>query len=183
MKSQEKRVTKLCEGMPNTARIRAILDAVRADDLGLRRKLLEATPKFSYRGHDVRVVDSIGAAENVGLRFDRTFYKLLAHFLALRWPEATEELGSKKVGSAIENVETELCALTSGAEIFAERIGLDLSQALAFSTAQDNELEGLRWPLEELSEDDMRRANEVADVFQKAWAKWGNSIEDFGEAA
>ena len=183
MKPLEKRVTKLCEGMPNTTRIRAVLDAIRADDVGLRRKLLEATPKFSYRAHDLRVVDSIGAAENLGLRFDRVFYKLLAHFLALRWPEATEELGSKKIESAVENVETELCALTNGAEIFAERIGLDLSQVLAFSTALDNELEGLGWSLDPMSEDDMGRANVVADVFQEVWAKWGNSIEDFGEAA
>ena len=35
MKSQEKRVAKLCEGMPNTARIRAVLDAIRADESGL----------------------------------------------------------------------------------------------------------------------------------------------------
>ena len=64
-----------------------------------------------------------------------------------------------------------------------DRIGLELGQLLAFSLALDSEFEGLDWPLDTLSEDDMRRGNEVADVFQELWANYGNSIEGFGKAA
>ena len=184
MKSQEKRVTKLYEGMPNTARIRAVLDAIRAKDSGLRGKLLEATPKFSYRAHDLEVIDSIGAAENLGLRFDRGFYKLLAYSLAFESLDATTKQDTKAFEEAADSIESEMCALVAGAEIFAERIGLDLNQALAFSTVLDEDFFGVEQrPLDTLSEDDKGRANECADVFQEIWAKWGNSIEGFGEAA
>ena len=80
-------------------------------------------------------------------------------------------------------MDDELCALIIGAEIFADRIGLDLEQVLAYSTVLDSDFEGVWAPPDTLSEDDKRRANEVADVFHEVWAKWGNSIEDFGEAA
>ena len=72
MKPLEKRVSKLCGDMPNSVRIPAILDAIRADDKGLRNNLLESTPKVSYRGRDAQVVDSIEAAHVLSLRFDRT---------------------------------------------------------------------------------------------------------------
>jgi len=84
---------------------------------------------------------------------------------------------------AVAATESEICALLAGTEIFAERIGLDLSQVLAFSTVLDADFYGLGWPLGTLSENDMRQANEVAGVFQEIWAKWGNSIEGFGKAS
>ena len=183
MKSQEKRVTKLCEGVSNAARIRAVLDAIRADDTGLRRKLLKSTPRLSYRVHDLQVIDSIEAAEILSLRFDGTFYKIMAYFLSLQCPQNFTKHDPKKLKAATENMENEMCALINGAEIFAERIGLELGQVLAFSIALDDEMVGLEWPLDILSEEDRWKANEFADVFQEVWAKWGNSIEDFGKAA
>ena len=54
---------------------------------------------------------------------------------------------------------------------------------LAFSIALDFEFNEIRQPLDTLSEDDMERANEVADAFLELWSKQGNAIKDFGEAA
>ncbi len=33
-----------------------------------------------------------------------------------------------------------------------------------------------------LSDDDLEKANEVADTFQKAWSMQGNAIDNFDEA-
>ena len=140
-------------------------------------------PKFSYRAHDLEVVDSISAAEILGLRFDRAFYKLMAFNLAFECLGADAKYDTTAFEGAVAATESEICALLAGTEIFAERIGLDLSQVLAFSTVLDADFYGLGWPLGTLSENDMRQANEVADVFQEVWAKWGNSIEGFGKAS
>ena len=183
MKSQEKRIKKLCEGMSKTARIRAVLDAIRVDDVNLRDGLLEATPRLSYTARDIQVTDSIGASEILSLRFDRTFYHLLACSMACLIPSVTNNHDPKEILVGIKNTDNQLCALTSGAEIFAERIGLNLSQVLAFSIALDFEFNEIRQPLDTLSEDDMERANEVADAFLELWSKQGNAIKDFGEAA
>ena len=183
MKSQEKRIKKLCEGMSKTARIRAVLDAIRVDDVSLRDGLLEATPRLSYTVLDIQVTDSIGAAHILSLRFDRTFYHLLACSMACQIPSVTTNRDPKEILVGIENMDNQLCALTSGVEIFAERIGLDLSQVLAFSMALDFEFDEIKQPLDTLSEDDLERANGVADAFQELWGKHGNAIENFGEAA
>ena len=185
MKSQEKRVAKLCEGMPNTARIRAVLDAIRADDSGLRDRLLKTTPWLSYKAHDLRVIDSIEAAHILSLRFDRTFFHLLAVRFACQLPHILAEKPPKDILAGIENMDTELLALASGAKIFAERIGLDLNQALAFSTVLDMEevFAEISQSRDTLSDDDLEKANEVADTFQKAWSMQGNAIDNFDEAA
>ena len=80
-------------------------------------------------------------------------------------------------------MDSQLCALVSGAKIFADRIGLELGQLLAFSIALDSEFEGLDWPLDMLPKEDMERANGVADGFQELWGSYGNSIEGFDRAA
>ena len=82
-------------------------------------------------------------------------------------------------------MDTELLALASGAKIFAERIGLDLNQALAFSTVLDMEevFKEISQSGDTLSDDDLEKANEVADTFQKAWSMQGNAIDNFDEAA
>ena len=97
MKSQEKRIKKLCEGMSKTARIRAVLDAIRVDDVSLRDGLLEATPRLSYTVLDIQVTDSIGAAHILSLRFDRTFYHLLACSMACQIPSVTTNRDPKEI--------------------------------------------------------------------------------------
>ena len=183
MKSLDKRVTKLCEDMPNATRTRAILDAIRADDKGLRNNLLEATPKRSYKARDAQVVDSIEAAHILSLRFDRTFYHLLACLIACDSVGVVGEKPAEETETARENMDNQLCALVSGAKIFGGRIGLELGQLLAFSLALDSEFEGLDWPMDTLPKENMERANEVADAFQELWGNYGNSIDGFGKVA
>ena len=97
MKSQEKRIKKLCEGMPKADRIRAVLDAIRVDDVCLRDGLMEATPRLSYTVLDIQVTDSIGAAHILSLRFDRTFYHLLACSMACQIPTFTTNRDPKEI--------------------------------------------------------------------------------------
>lgn len=184
MKPLEKRVSKLCEGMTNASRVRAVLDAIRADDSGLRDRLLETTPRRSYTAIDAKVSDTIEAAQTVSLRFDRTFFHLLASSFACWLPYILKDKTPKDVKTARDNMTIELLALTRGAEIFAERIRLTLDQVLAFSMVLDGKyIEHLELPATSPSDDDLAKANEVADAFQAAWYWHGNVIKDFGEAA
>ena len=170
--------------MTNTHRIKAILDAIRADDSGLRDRLIETTPRLSYTARDARVVDTIGASEILSLRFDRVFFHLLACRLACQFPDILKEKPPKDILTAIGNMDTELLALTRGAEIFAERIGLDLDQVLAFSMVLDGEyIEQLELPETPPPDGDLDKANEVADALQQAWSWHGNVIKNFNEAA
>lgn len=184
MKTNERRITKLCENMSAKDSTRAILDAVRADDCGLRDKLLEAVPRVKCTSRDPRVTFTVAASESLSLRFDRTFFHLLATRFACQLPHILKEEPPKDILTAIDNMDTELLALTTGAEIFAERIGLNLEQVLAFSTVLDAEHhKDIKQPRDTLSEHDLEKAKEVADAFQKAWSLEGNVIDNFGEAA
>ena len=73
-KGQDKRVDKLCEDMPKGPRIQAVLDATRADDRDLQRKLLEGPHGFLTGSRDIQVTGSIMASKIPSLRFDRTSY-------------------------------------------------------------------------------------------------------------
>jgi len=164
MVNQKKRLEKLSAGLPPKERSIAILDAVRRGDMATAISLEEATPTKSYQGSDLAVRQTIDAAENLSLRFDRAFY---ASVMILQVGEGVE---SEIAIEAMSKIENELFAQVSGLEIFAERIGLPLERLLSFSMALENDLvKFYQRDLDTLSEEELELAQSACSAIEYLW--------------
>ena len=67
----------------------------------------------------------------------------MAFNLAFEYLGADAKYDTTAFEGAVTATESEICALLAGTEIFADRIGLELSQVLAFSTVLDDDFFGL----------------------------------------
>jgi hypothetical protein len=129
MGNQKKRLDKLSADLTPKERSIAILDAVRKGDMAMAISLEKATPTKSYQGSDLAVRQTIDAAENLSLRFDRSFYSSVMIL------QVGEGVQTEIAIEAVSKIERELFAQVSGLEIFAERVGLSLERLLSFSMA------------------------------------------------
>ena len=167
MRNQKKRLDKISVNLSAKERSFAILDAVRRNDMTTAISLEEDTPKKSYRGPDAAVRQTIDAAENLSLRFDRSFYS------AILLLQIADDVEDDDVNDVVSKIESEIYANISGLELFAERVGLSLERLLAYSTASEfNFVQLYQRDLETLSEEEMEQAQLACSAIEYLWKSY-----------
>lgn len=178
-----KRMDRLEVTQTADARARGILSAVASGNVERQKELLAGSGMSFVRQYEVRPI--LRAAESVSLRLDRAVFRLLFDWAAGGMASsAANKLTDKKFANDnSERAEAEIAALLAGAEIFADRMGMDTRVAFAFSEALDYEkIEMFRVPLTDMDKNQKRAAQDNASAFSELWALDAPSADTPGDA-
>ena len=124
-----KRINAALGALSPRARVIATLSAIRANDRALADALAETAPRKTYRCIDVGEAATIEAAESMALRFDRSFYGLLAAYWQLLAQGEKQEASERR---------EEIAAIVQAATAFAESLDIPFGAAFALSVAIDD---------------------------------------------
>lgn len=127
--ANNKRINAALGALSPRARVIATLSAIRADDRALADALAETAPRKTYRCIDVGETATIEAAESMALRFDRSFYGLLAVYWQLLAQDEKQEASERR---------GEIAAIVQATTAFAESLDIPFGAAFAFSVAVDD---------------------------------------------
>lgn len=127
--ANDKRMAAAIGSLGPRSRAIAVLNAIRADDKALADSLAETAPKKMYRCIDVGETATIEAAESMALRFDRSFYGLLAVYWQLLAQDEKQEASERR---------GEIAAIVQATTAFAESLDIPFGAAFAFSIAIDD---------------------------------------------
>ena len=191
MRNQHNRLKKMYVELPTEQRTLMALDALAGNDDETVGELCRTAPRKAYTTVEAEFADTMDAASEVSLRFDRWFYRLqfeLHRALCIKFireRECPEVERANAVALAERDADAQIDqihALVIGTEVFAGRLGLSFDRVLAFSAVADvdrDELEKyLRAPepgLDRLQE----QIREVADALEELWKKSGRAISRF----
>ena len=197
LRSQDKRLTKMYADIPCKRRVLMALNALAEDDDQTLGELYKTAPRVTYNCVDAEFSDTLDAASEVSLRFDRWFYRLQFQLhkllcIKLRQDQACDGEVTGARSSRSETIESakrqadeeinQIYAVVLGAERFAERLGISIDRALAFSTVVSldrAEMDPYLLAPDHVVEHLRDQINEVADAFESLWRTCGRPIPRF----
>jgi len=190
--ANEKRMTAAIGSLSPRSRAIAVLNAIRDEDTALLDVLRLHTPRATYLCDDRAESEVVEASHAVSLRFDRTWYAMLADFyrmtvfgerpyallaaLSDEQEAATVRLDildhAKSIEVDILACQRMMTAATKGAEAFAESLGLPIATVFAYSTAID-EAEFKEFSKGEADREDIAA---IKDILTHVWTQKGHAI-------
>jgi hypothetical protein len=134
------RITRATAHLSQRARVRQVLRSIREGDASTMEALCNGMPRKHYTARDLGEMGALQASERASLHLDRLAYRAIAntfHGLFLETetdnPKA-RDLARESAGSNAYDLAT----LAKAAQRTADRLGLDVSEAFAYSMVLDD---------------------------------------------
>lgn len=190
---------KLFNELPNRERVIAVLDAMKKDDGELAQNLFDSAPTKSYSAVDMAITETVGAAQDVSMRFDRYFYKAMyeinrALAIKILVSHKSEKHKGKTKKEMLQREDVwddhaqyyinQLYILILGTEAFSRRVGLSFERLLAFSKAMDDDEETINNFIDapdSTKDEHSENIGGMADAFEELWKRNQWALEGIEE--